>query len=192
VSDDDTTDELGALTLSYDDVRRERERLRDARAGLTRQLGPLPVSAGIAVSLVAAFSEDGVRGPLWIAFALFLLLILVSILYSSMRPYRQLRAAKEEGWRAGLRDRYPDVARTAQDQGLQVEDLLSERDWYAAMLRLEREVYGDPRLENRPGLPTRELQDLQDGLDRERTGLFLVQLLFGLVIASLLLSRLLA
>ena len=71
--------------------------------------------------------------------------------------------------------------------------MLPERDWYAAMIQLERQIYGDlDRIDNRHALPTRDLQDLQDGFDRERTGLFAVQFLFGLVIACLLLSRLLA
>jgi hypothetical protein len=185
--------EVTALQRSYEELRRESMRLRDARAAVTRQLGPLPISAGIAISLVAAFSENAEQGPLWLAFVLLFVLIGVGIAYSNMRPYRQLRALKEDTWRKELVARHPEAALRAERSGLLVEDLLPERDWYAAMIQLEREIYGDlNRTDNRHRPPTRDLQDLQDGFDRERTGLFAVQLLFGLVIACLLLSRLLA
>jgi hypothetical protein len=185
--------EVAALRRSYEELRRESVRLRDARAAVTRQLGPLPISAGISISLVAAFSEDAAAGPLWVAFGLLFLLIGLSIAYSNMRPYRQLRAVREQSWRKQLAARHPEAAQRAKKSGLLVEDLLPERDWYAAMIELERQIYGDlDRTDNRHAPPTHDLQDLQDGFDRERTGLFAVQLLFGLVIACLLLSRLLA
>lgn len=193
MADERDNGEVAALRLSYEDVRRESKRLRDARAAVTRQLGPLPISAGILVGLVAAFSDKAAQLPLWLAFAFFCALILLSIAYSDMRPYRQVRAAKEAEWRKKLEARHREAAVRAREIGLQVEDLLPEREWYAAMIQLERQIYGDlDRIDNRHGLPTRDLQDLQDGFDRERTGLYAVQVLFGLVIACLLVSRLLA
>ena len=192
MADEQKNGEVAALQRSYEDIQRESKRLRDARAALTKQLGPLPISAGISISLVAAFSDEAAELGLWLAFGLLLVLIVVSIAYSDMRPYRQLRAAKEVEWREKLAARHREAAVRAEEDGLQIEDLLPEREWYAAMIQLERQIYGDlDRTDNRHGLPTRDLQDLQDGFDRERTGLFAVQLLFGLVIASLLLSRLL-
>jgi hypothetical protein len=50
-----------ALSLAYQDIVTERDRLRAARAAITRQLGPLPASAGIAISLVGALAEKGAR-----------------------------------------------------------------------------------------------------------------------------------
>lgn len=110
-----------------------------------------------------------------------------------MRPYRQVRAAREVEWRKKLESRHREAALRAREIGVQVEDLLPEHEWYAAMIDLERQIYGDlNRIDNRHRPPTRDLQDLQDGFDRERTGLYVVQVLFGLVIACLLVSRLLA
>ena len=63
--------------------------------------------------------------------------------------------------------------------------------WYQAECELERSVYGSGRDRARPWLwPRRNLSgDLQEQLDKERFGVFLVQGLFLLVIACLVLAR---
>jgi hypothetical protein len=49
-------DRLAALQAAYDDLRRETDRLRDARGAFTRQLGPLPISAAVVAGLVTGFA----------------------------------------------------------------------------------------------------------------------------------------
>jgi hypothetical protein len=84
------------LTRASQDIINERDRLRSARASVTRQLGPLPASAGIAISLVGALARNAVSEA-WLIVALSLLFVLVcvSIAYSLLPPYRKLRAKYE-------------------------------------------------------------------------------------------------
>ena len=185
--------DTATLKLTYDGLCQERDRLRDARAAITRQLGPLPLSAAIAFGIVSGFSKDVEhRCLLFVALAAFVLMVGVSALYSGFQPYRQLRAQKESRWRSALAERFPDRDALADELGLQLEDVLPERDWYSAMIELERAVYGPPQTRNRGGPPRRaEADNLQLALDRERTGLYIVQFLFVVTIVLLVLSRLL-
>ena len=164
-------DRVEALKLEYEYVRRENLRLRDGRASLTRQLGPLPISAAIVAGLVTGFTSK-VPGNvlLWIALSLFGVLVLISILYSTMKPYRVLRREKEAGF-----------PRSTHSPVL----------WYENAIALEEAIYGDPSDGKglRVRLPTPNVKSLQEGYDRERTGLFIVQGLFALVIVLLILSR---
>ena len=137
-------DDLAALKAGYEELRRETERLRDARASLTRQLGPLPISAAVVAGLVTGFappnSEDVIRHDwmLWVAGGLFGLLVLLSILYSNLRPYRELRRRTEAAWKRGplpaeLIDRLMDES----------EDRVPSRPsrtWYKAAIQLERTI----------------------------------------------------
>jgi hypothetical protein len=172
-----TTDSAASLKLEYEYLRDESKRLRDGRAALTRQLGPLPISAAIVAWLVTGFTSD-VEGDafIWVALGLFLALVVISILYSSMKPYRLLRHDVEADfpWSTD-----------------------SPAAWYEGAIKLEREVYGGPsggeggsgwRLWLQARTP-RAITDLQDGYDRERSGLFLVQGLFALVVILLIVSR---
>jgi hypothetical protein len=180
------------LRLSYESAIQERDRLRAARAFFARQLGPLPAVAGISVGLVAAFSERiHHRGWLWIALGLLAVMVIVSLVYSGMPAYRHLRARKERDWRAGLEKDFPAAARRAEDAKLSVEDMLAPAEWYAAQIRLERELSGSSK-KNRLLRPSWDLDeaDLADQLDRERTGVFATQFLFLLVIGCLLAARL--
>ena len=182
--------DIETLKAVFDEARRERDRLRAARAWASRQLGPLPAAAGLSTGIVAAVSGHVVHGWLYGALAGLLVMVIVGILYSSMQSYRQIRAAKTDGWRRRLAEARPDLAEAAERHRVTLEDLLPEKEWYAEMITRERELYGPERERNRYGLPRRRPEDLQDAFDRERTGLFTVQILFVVVIACLVLSRL--
>ncbi len=176
---------MAALRLRYEDLRRENERLRDARAGITSQLGPLPISAAIVAGLVSGFSVDGKahldKGLAIAALAVFLAMVVVSMLYSVLRPYRKLRDHALE-----TAEPKPEEARSA-------------GDWYAAMIKLEDGLRGKSppppkglteRLGRMWPFPRAgELKTLQAGCDLEWKGLFLTKLLFVAVIALLILAR---
>jgi hypothetical protein len=160
-----------ALKLEYEYVRDENIRLREGRASLTRQLGPLPISAAIVAGLVTGFTGTVNRNAyLWSALILFGALVVISSLYSVMYPYRVLRQEKEAAF-----------PRSTQ----------SAARWYENAIALEKAIYGDPTAGRglRARLPTSKVKGLQDGYDRERSGLFIVQLLFALVIILLIISQ---
>ena len=160
-----------ALRLEYEYVRSENLRLRDGRAALTRQLGPLPISAAIVAGLVTGFTSTVHQNAfLWLALFFFVVLVLVSIKYAGMKPYRVLRNDKEE--------RFP---RSSQ----------SRAEWYENAIALEKEIYGESyqRKGLQSRLPSSDVANLQDGYDRERSGLFIVQGLFALVVVFLIVSR---
>jgi hypothetical protein len=187
-SSDAGDNELATLKLVYEQTIQERDRLRGARSFFARQLGPLPTFAGISVGLVGAFSDRIHHGPwLWIALGLLGLLVVVSLLYSGMPAYRQLRANKETMWREDLKQRCSREASRAESSGLRVEDMLSSREWYISQIQLERDLYGALGKKNRLMLPSWNLDntDLQDQLDRERTGVFVAQALFLVVVGCL-------
>lgn len=190
-------DGVASLKLAYEQIVQERDRLRTARAFFARQLGPLPAFGGISVAIVGAFSEKFNHSLfVWIAFAVLLVLIVVSMVFSGMPAYRHLRAENEDDWRQHLRTCFEDEAGEARKLGMRVEDMLSPRDWYIAQIQLERDLcYGSSRVparRNRFLLPRWDAKNtnLQDLLDRERTGLFGAQFLFLVVIGLLLAARL--
>jgi hypothetical protein len=111
------------LQRVYDDVVRERDRLRDARRAVTSQLGPLPAASAVIVGLFAALSDD-VDGRLptvlfVLALALFLLMNVISMRAIGYKPYRELRDE------------------LLPDEGL---DGKSESEWLAEMIHVEREL----------------------------------------------------
>ena len=164
-------DRTEALRLEYEYIRNENLRLRDGRASLTRQLGPLPISAAIVAGLVTGFtSEVHENAFLWLALVIFVVLVVVSILYAGMKPYRVLRHDKEAAF-----------PRSTQ----------SPAGWYENAIRMEEAIYGEPHQGKglRSHLPSSDVRDLQDGYDRERSGLFIVQGLFALVVILLIVSR---
>jgi hypothetical protein len=83
------------LRLAYEDRVREATRLRDARRGFTTQLG-LPASASLAVSAIAAFSEDINRWFLALALIPFVVAVGTGVLFSGHEPYRSTRKRVEE------------------------------------------------------------------------------------------------
>jgi hypothetical protein len=186
-------DDPSALRLAHEQAVKERDRVRDARGFFARQLGPLPAFAGISAALVGAFSNK-IERPLWLWLALvvLLLLIVVSVFYSWLPAYRHLRAENEDEWRTWLEERFQPKAPPEGSKKLKAEDMLDPEQWYIAQIELERRLYGLPRKKNRLMLPSWKLKgaDLQDQLDRERTGLIGAQVLFLVVIGFLLAARL--
>lgn len=176
---------LGALTLAYEDIVHERDRLRDARASVTSQLGPLPASAGIAVSLVGTLADGVNDGWLIVAAGLFVLLVVISMRYSGLWPYRRLRA-KYERELAGRRDAEPKG--TVQPHKLGCREDVSAREWLEHAIQLERRIYGPLRIGRPPIRLPFKIANLQDGFDAERTGLYAVQLVFVGVIVALIIG----
>jgi hypothetical protein len=124
---------------------------------------------------------------LWAAGGLFAALVLLSILYSNLKPYRQLRSQKE----SLLKDcqRPTQIVGRVLHAPYQASNVDSEAEWYRRMIRLECAVRGESRSkwwEHR--VPWRT-DSLVDGFDKERTGLVLVQGLFAAVIVLLILAR---
>src|SRR5215211_2718428 len=177
--------QVAALKLEYEYIQSENRRLRDGRGQLTRQLGPLPLGAAIVAGLVTGFSADPAIRHDWLLGAAgmaFVLMVGLSIAYSSMKPYRKLREDAEQRWDHDAAD--------------------STREWYEKMIGLESQIYLAPRdIERRLSVrlvkwtrwqrliqaggwfaqrtPSRSVADLQEGYDRERSGLFTVQFLFA-------------
>jgi hypothetical protein len=171
-------DDVAVRRLTYERIAGELDRIRGARAYFARQLGPLPAFAGISVALVGAFSEKIEEEKwLWVALVLFGLMVAASIAYSRMPPYRELRSDR-------LHDKTKDLA-----EGCGTNN---PADWYDAESKLERDIYSSPRNGGRFWWwPRRSPErDMQEQLNKERFGVFLVQTLFLCVIASLLLARL--
>ncbi len=188
---------VATLKVAYEEIRRESERLRDARASITRQLGPLPISAAVVGGLVTGFAPSGqtVTHHVWLLYlagGLFALLVVLSIAYSNLKPYRQLRDEKLKAWCPsrfdGLESPSQMLARLIkrpQEMGTQQ----ASADWHRAMIRLELEIYGQPRAKwSQHRFPGR-IASLQEGFERERSGLVLVQGLFAVVIVLLILAR---
>jgi hypothetical protein len=170
-------DDATVSRLTWEQTTAERDRLRGARAFFARQLGPLPAFAGISVALVSAFSGE-VREEAWlvVAFVLFGLMVGVSIAYSRMPPYRQLRANRlRNGVGEGRGSSTPS-------------------DWYEAEIKLERNIYGARSARNRGSWWWWPRQDpggdLHDQMEKERFGVFLTQALFVMMIVSLVFARL--
>jgi hypothetical protein len=181
--------QLATLRLTYERLCDERDRLRDARGHFARGLGPAPVSAGIATVLVSALSDGRNPGLLWLAVAALIALIVVGLWYDGKPSYRHLYALNIEELRGRIRTEHPRLTERARlGKQTRVEDLLAPDDWYRAMIGLERDIYGDERTQNEWRAPWQPVQDLQDGLDHERTGLRFVQALWVAVVAALVLS----
>src|SRR5438128_10999359 len=124
-------EEAGAtLRLGYGGLCAGRNRLRDARSSCSRQLGPLPVVAGISTGTIAVFARHvHTSWLLWVALGLLAVLVVVSILYSSVPAYRQIRARKETGWRQRRVSRHGAcLAAEAAERGLQIEAVLTPAD----------------------------------------------------------------
>lgn len=178
--------ELETLTLRLKDIQYENERLRNARSEITKQLGPLPISAAIVAGLVSGFTVSGSahlkHTPAIVALIAFVLMVVVSIAYSTLQPYRKLREQAEAN---------PDHPKPS--------DTSDPIEWHKRMIKIEEVVRGkwvEPkgrfqRLVFRfwP-FPLRD-QDktLQTGCNLEWKGLFITKSLFVVVIALLIYAR---
>jgi hypothetical protein len=225
--DDESGDDLETLRAAYEEIAAENHRLRDARASITRQLGPLPISAAVIAGLVSVFpgnsSQSGWHLALIVvALVLFAVMVIVSIAFSGLTPYRELRSAVEGEERARQ------IAQDAPTDGpvnpSEVVDSVMARvqgaqsvsgppsaraHWYAAMIDVERQVRdrnGSARASSAERIRPRDLKrpvgvvrkllipgpvhSLEEGFNRERRGLYVVQSLFALMVVLLIVARL--
>lgn len=179
---------LETLRRTYERICGERDRLRDARGFFARALGPAPASAGISTALVATFAHTRDEVFLWLAVGALVALVVAGMLYGGKPAYRHLYAREIERLRERLRT--DSSLRTGTDvaPGAPLEDQLLPRDWYGAMIDLERKIYGPDDDRNHVRWPWETISTLQGGLDAERTGVWIVQLLWLAVIVLLVLS----
>ena len=145
------------LKFVYEDLVRERDRLRDAGRAITSKLGLLSMASAVVVTLFGALSNDihGGRSTLLFEFALaaFVAMVLVgTIAVFPPRPYRKLRKEALQ--------KLPDGGR-----GLDQEPTV---EWLSSMIDLERKL----------------TSRLETTLGEERGALLLVQ---GLFVAQIVL-----
>jgi hypothetical protein len=197
------SDHRRTLELIHEDIVVERDRLRSARASITSQLGPLPASAGIVIGLVAALDHRVQRGYFIAATVLFALVILVSIRYSRLPPYRLLRGRLVLG--EGEKNASPGCSerrrRGERDDAwanlicLTAAERLNAAEWLSSKVALERRIYGPPRSTQPLKLKTffKRLthswapgEHLQSYFDVELTALNVVQGLFASIVLVLL------
>ena len=176
-------DENKGLGRAYDEIARERDRLRNARGSATQLLGP--ASAAIAIGLFGALARPLPASILIIAGGLFILMILIGILYDNLPPYRVLRAGAEK--------KIAGEGGTRQFE-LGFQDDVSEAAWLGHAIEVERQVYGSlPSKHRRFRLwkcgPEPTLQELYEV---ERSGGYLVRLTFLLLITDLIVGTILA
>ncbi len=178
--------ELETLKLKLNDIQYENTRLRNARSEITRQLGPLPISAAIVAGLVSGFTVSGSahlkHTPAIGALIAFVLMVVVSIAYSTLQPYRKLREQAEAN------PKYPKPSDTS-----------DPIEWHRRMIKIEEAVRGkwvEPsgrlqRLVFRlwPFPLRNQDKTLQTGCNLEWKGLFITKSLFVLVIALLIYAR---
>jgi hypothetical protein len=164
------------LEKAYTDLVGERDRLRDARAGFTARLGPLPAAAAIVIGL--AGSAAGKANAWWIveAAVLLALLIFVSTVYSGLPPYRLLRAAHQPFFEPGPVESDKQLA-----FGLGARD---PETWLERKIKLEQQICG-PLRRTQPVRLGMDVKNLQEALDVERSAFMLVQLLFAEIILVL-------
>jgi hypothetical protein len=164
------------LEKAYADLVGERDRLRDARAGFTARLGPLPAAAAIVIGL--AGSAAGKVNVWWIveAAVMLALLIFVSTVYSGLRPYRLLRAIHQRSFEPGLA---PSGDRLT--FGLGAPD---PQTWLKQKIELEQKICGALQ-RTQPFCLGMDVKNLQEALDVERSAFVLVQLLFAEIILVL-------
>ena len=124
---DHDPDRTAALRLEYEDLVRERDRLRDARRSVTSALGPLPAASAVAVGLfglVKGRIDDWMIGVYIAVLALFVFMAAAGAIAISRSSYRELR----DGYVNKL--------------GLSLAGA-SVPDWLAQMINLETGVYED-------------------------------------------------
>jgi hypothetical protein len=155
---EDHNNHVEVLRLVLTDVEKERDRLRDARASWTARLGPLPASAAVVTGFVAA--KAGEVDWWWAAAAglLFVLLLAVSVGYSGLRPYRELRHCPQEVL-------YPEWSKQGFGFRPQEDDLAT---WLEMKIKLEDLICGAPGERRSRLMPTREVESLTHALNVER------------------------
>jgi hypothetical protein len=181
-------DRLEVLKQVHQEVVTERDRLRDARAGFTSRLGPLPASAAIVIGLTGATANKVDDGWILAAGVLFGCLVVVSTLYSGLPPYRVMRGQLQ---REEKLDKWPGTPEVASFGFGRDAYKLSE--WLKAKIELEERLCGALPCEQfslfrrpRNFSLTRQPEDLQKALDVERSAFIVVQTLFVAIIGVLI------
>jgi hypothetical protein len=169
-------DRVAVLEKAYTDLVSERNRLRDARASFTGRLGPLPASAAIAIGLVGSAATE--VNPMWVveAAALLAAIVLISIVYSGLRPYRLIRGEVQAEYEPRGRGNpgRPDAGGERFACGVDVD---SSTLWLEKKIELEERICGRLSRGQRFSLSL-DVTNLQDALDVERSAFMLVQILF--------------
>jgi hypothetical protein len=166
------------LRLVLADVEKERDRLRAARASWTARLGPIPASAAVATGVIA--TRVGQVDWWWAAFAglLFVVLLVVSLRYSGLKPYRELRhnyqAEFDPGW-------------SKQGFGFRREETNLE-GWLTRKIELEERICGVPGERKSRRRPTKNVISLTHALNVERAATNIVYALSLAIFVTLLLG----
>jgi hypothetical protein len=165
------------LKLVLADVEKERDRLRNARASWTARLGPLPASAAVVTGIVAA--AQGKVDWWWAAAAglIFIALLAVSLSFSGLKPYRELRRDYQRQFDPSWGGRWVGFRR----------DESALADWLLSKIKLEERIYGSVA-ERRRWWPTRKAGSLSEALDSERAAANIVQALFVLIFVVLVIG----
>jgi hypothetical protein len=166
---DGSNNRVEVLSRVLADIERERDRLRDARASFTGRLGPLPGSAGVVTGIIA--SAAGRVDWEYVAATGFVLalIVIVSVSFMGLKPYRELRGAEQASLDPGW-------------DGRSVGFRAGEDDpvvWLTAKIRLESEIYGAPGDRRYRWWPSLRPTTLTQGLNSERAAANIVQ---GLVV----------
>jgi len=145
------------LKFVYEDLVRERDRLRDARRAITSQLGLLPTASAVVVTVFGALSNDIHGGQSTLLFGLALAAFVVMVLIGTIAvfPPRSFRKLRKEALQ-----RLPEGGR-----GLDQEPTV---EWLSSMIDLERKL----------------TSRLETALGEERGALLLVE---GLFVAQIVL-----
>ena len=174
---DGSDERIEVLNLVLADVEAERDRLRSARASFSTRLGPLPASVAVVTGIAAAAA-----GKVDLLFAIlagvvFAGVLAVSIFFGGLKPYREIRAVYQ-----GAVD--PNFEREAASLPFRKDDA-DLADWLNKKIELERRIYG-PLIDRKwRWVPLPKVESLRDGIVTERAAANIVQALF-LVIAAIL------
>lgn len=174
---DDQNSRVEVLKLVLADVEKERDRLRDARASFTARLGPLPASAAVVTGIIAATAGEVAWWYAAAAGLVFVVLLAVSLLFGGLKPYREIRR--------GHQDRFdPTWKKRGEWIGFRTDEADRER-WLVEKIRLEERIYGRLGERGRRWWPTRDPKSLGEALDTERAAANIVQTLFVVIFAIL-------
>lgn len=157
-------EQIELLKLVLTDVERERDRLRDARPSFTARLGPLPASAAVVTGIIASAAGEVDWWYVAGAGLVFAVLLMMSILFGGLKPYREFRGKETVAFRSSDTDL---------------------KEWLKAKIAFEARVYGVPAEPKYRLWPGRCPESLTEALNSERAAANIVQALSVLVLAIL-------
>lgn len=174
----DQNNHVEVLKLVLADVEKERDRLRNARASWTARLGPLPASAAVVTGIVAA--AEGKLDPGWAALAglVFFGLLVVSVRFSGLKPYRELRHDFQGEFDPKWSDKQIGFRREATNL----------KKWLEMKIELEERICGAPGERRSRRRPTIDIESLAHALNVERAAANIVQVLFLVIFVVLVLG----